>query len=581
MSSARIHIGLPAAGGIVRDQRSRRTVSRRNPDEWAASDLVGLRWDEDPVLGTRFLRPLPAPVVFAETSPGVPFNANRVTRLQNVIFGDGSAEVIRHDFSDFAELHQGVWTSRRALAHTGTGNNSYWGGAVCPIAASGKGNYVYSSRDLTTAADNQVFRWDGTAGNATGIVGANASRHVVAFVDRCFLFDQLISGTRRGRQAQWSVAGDCSTMTGTGSGSREFGEFEGVITNVGVLRGNLIVYSTDNIVAGVDAFDPDNPVRYTSVTGAAGGARSFGNWAPNSLIQYYDVHAFLSRDGFKTFDGSAFEHIGAPIDASIISRINIDALDTVFSAVKTDWHIAFWGLPMDGASVPNEGWFYDFKRNTWHRVDLTSMYSSSPTAAAIVDQAAGIPWDDDIFDSPLIAWNDASLSGKRWADFAGKGETPTMLTGHSDGITNQLDESQTNSSLIVGIRTPDFTFEAIPVFNDPNIPNPRSSTTIGASSVVTLDYVDIYYRTISGASTLRLSTSVDGGGSFKSYGAGTLSLPVRTGIGRIRAAGRASGQQIRLDIANVDAQGNVTALDSRIEDIVVSVRRSGDARGAA
>lgn len=574
MSSARLHLGLPLAGGVVRDQRSRRSSSRR-PDEWSAADILGLRWDEIHPMGTRVLRPLPNPIAFAAPA----LNANRVTRLQNVIFGDGTAEVVRHDLSDFAELHQGSWTSRRPVAHVGTSNTSYWGGAVCPVAGSGKGNYVYSSRDLTNAVDNRVFRWDGTSGNSVGIVAAEASRHVVAFADRAFLLDQLVSGARRGRRAQWSVAGDCATFSGIGSGAREFGEFEGIITNAGVLRGNLIVYSTDNIVAGVDAFDPDNPVSYSSVTGAAGGARSFGNWAPNSLIQYYDVHAFLSRDGFKSFDGSSFEHIGAPIDGSVIARLNINALDAVFSAVKADWHIAFWALPVDGATVPNEGWFYDFKRQTWHRVDLASMYAAAPTAAAIVDQASGLAWSDAFFAGK--AWNHADFSGKRWSDYAGKGQAPTLLSGHSDGTTFQLDEGQTNPSLIIGIETPDFTFEAVPLFEDAANQDPRGSSSIDPNSVVTLDYVDFFYRTISGASTLHLSVSIDGGHSFTAYGAGSISLPVRNGVGRIRAAGRASGQQIRLKISNMNAQGAVTAFDSHLEDIVVSIRRSGEARSAA
>lgn len=565
MSVARIRFGLPL-GGIDKEDRVA-LPAPTNPGAWAAQDLSGWRFDM-----ARNLMPLPLPADFANNPDSV-----RVTRLFNVRFGNDTAAIVRHTHSGFYELANGVWTSRTPAAGFPTTVNSYWGSALVPSPAGGgdpgKGLYMFSNRVIGP------FTWNGSGVASAPPASALPARHVVSFADRAILLNVLSGGNIRGRTGQWSVAGDATTFTGTGSGNRDFLELEGEITGAGVIRRSLFVYSRTGLVGGVETFDAENPISYGPVV-----TRGVGLWAPESLLGYNDIHAFLSEEGFKSWDGSQFIPIGSRIDTHILSRINRDAISTVSGFVKPDWNIAFWALPMDSSTIPTEGWFYDYKRQSWHRVDLNDYFDSPSTSFALVFQAAGVLWNNAIFGVP---WNSAGMASAIWVDFRGAASRPTVLVGHNSGSTSVLDESRPHTNLKLEIETPDFTWEGTPIYDEFATASRSPIRVVNSDTITTLDQIELMYRTIDGAPTFHILVSGDGGETFSSFGSvadGAVTFTAGAGdrVRRLRAHGRFSGATVRVKLTNKHPITGVVSTGAiHLEDMVFTTRETGEIRSVA
>lgn len=559
MAFSRIRLGLPL-GGINREIRSAIPVPNQ-PDAWAAEDIQGWRFET-----ARTLRPLPSVSSLANTP-----NAHRITNLSAIRFGDSTADIVRHTHASFHELLGGAWVARDPAAGYGaSANTDVWGSALIP-STDGKGRYMFSNGIVGP------FIWDGSAGIATGPpASTNPARYIIAFADRAMLFNLKTGATISNRSAQWSIAGDDTTFTGTGSGDRDFTEFEGAITGVGAIRRSLFVYARNSIIGGSETFNVDSPVAYSPIV-----THGIGIWAPNSLLAYNDIHAFLSEDGFRAFDGSQIIDIGAPIDTYILGRVNRNAINTVCGFVKPDWHAIFWAVPTGTSTVPNEGWWFDFKRQTWHRIDLSTYYSVAPTAFTISLQSSALPWNDPMFNVP---WTDASMAGKRWIDFAGTANAPTVLSGHNDGSTKFLDEASASGTLTLLIETPDFTWEGVAMLEAPHNRPSSDDQIVGPEDMKTLEEVELVYRTISGDATLYLQVSTDGGQTFSSFGKntdGAVSLPAGTGdaMRRVRVHGRKTGANIRVRLTSINpVSGAVGAARIKLEDFIWSVRKAGEIR---
>lgn len=562
MSLARIHIGLPITG-IDLDSPARVDVPAR-PFAWSARDIDGMRY-----FTHRYLRPWPALGAYADTP-----DATRVTRLHNVLWGDGSSDMIRHVGAGVHRLSVGAWGSIKGALDVRAPVTNYWSSALVP-GNSGRGFYLFSTDHRSAGpATDQIFFWDGAAASVSNTWASgtpNPARHVVSFADRAFLFNQLVAGTAQRRRAQWTIAGVGNSWTGTGSGNREFSEFEGAINGAGVLRGTLFVYAERSIVAGHESFDSTAPVYYTPVT-----TNGIGIWAPGSLVSYGDFHAFLSHEGFRAFDGSTITPIGAPIDAFILSNIERAAAEAVCSTViPAPWNLAVWALPMGSTGLPTELWAYDFVRNRWTRT--TSLYSgeAAVTAFAMQTRTTVVTWD------ALVGTWDAQTA--TWDALGGSASDVVIVSGHDDGETHTLDDTGVNPNVSITLDFPDWTFEGTVLF-DRRSQGLRSASRVLAGDIATFDGIEITYSPLDAMtdSMLYLLVSTDGGSGYTLLDTITLTAGVANRTLRARSHARESGESLRLRLTNRNpSTGIVTAARFMFEDISLSVRRSGALREAA
>ena len=563
MSRMTMRMGIPLMGA---DFFQPDRVGPVEGGKWAARQMDGWRYESN-----RIIRPWPNVAALGNNTP----TSNTITGLRNISWGDGDADDVRHTGTSFHELLSGAWTSRAGAFALAAGTTDYWGGAVVPSAGSnGKGVYLFSCRSATGGL-NHIFFWTG-AGNMSNTWSAGApspGRHVVSFADRAFVFNQIIGGATRSRACQWSIAGDALSWTGTGSGAREFGEFDDEITGVATLRGKLYVYSSRAIVEGTESFDVDAPVYYSPLT-----TNGVGCWAPGSLASFNDQHAFLSMEGFKLWDGQQIHDIGTPVDEAFFNSINRAAVNTVCSTVLPEpFNMIIWGLPMFGATTPSYMLAYDYKRKAW--ITSVNFYfvsvGSNVTALATRLRSSGITWGD--LQLAGTTWANMQAAGTRWSDLAATAAFPSVVSGHANGVTRIWEQSTTNPNLTVILDTPMFKLSDAPLYDSASA---RPTETVDEDDIITLDSVEVVYRTTNDTTptALYILTSVDEGRTYVYYGTVTIDVSRTNTTRRYRVDGIASGYSMIIRIANF-AQIGTTNVQSRasigLVDIVPTFSTSG------
>jgi len=563
MASAVVHLGLPHYPRSQAVEQPRR-IGVPEPFNWPVRSIIGFRWE-----GPYRLRPLPNHVQYGTTT----VTANRVTRIANIIWGDGDADVVRHTGTSFHESSAGVWASRIGAFALAATDSSYWGGSVVQSASAanpGKGVYLFSCRSESGGLDH-IFFWTGS-GNISNTWTAGApepGRFVVNYADRAFIFNQSVAGQTRARRGQWSIPGEALSWTGTGSGSREFAELDNEITSAFTLRGSLYVCSERAILMGSDTFSAQSPVHYSYVA-----SNGIGVWAPNSLIPFEDQVAFLSLRGFIAFDGRQFRDIGGPdINQQIMQSIfNRTTANTICGAhLPAPWNLLIWALPLFGVSLPNQVYAYDYVHDTWLPFGGGFYLSNSNvTAMDTLTRGASVPW------SALVGSWPAQTA--RWSELGGAATFPGLLTGHNTGQIRVWDTTAgTNLNVATQIDTPILTFEGLQV----------GRAQARADDVKTLDSVEVNYRTTgdSQASSLLVFASTDEGVTFQHFGTMALNTSGAPGISRrVRVDGRISGTSFIIRLASSGFVGT-TFFQFRpnwmLEDWWIRVRTAGVERSVA
>jgi len=567
MPFASVHIGLPLQGLA-------RTVPKRQPSPqqthlWFAQDLDGFRFARDADQG-EVLRPWPAVGSFANTP-----NASPVRLLHNLLWGNGTVDTFRHTATSIHRLLAGSWTSIIGALNLNAPASAYWSSALIP-GNTGRGYYLFTSNNNEAggAPTPQIFFWDGAAPSISNTWTSGTpspARFVTSFADRAWLAHQLVAGSTWGRRIQWSLPGDGLAWTGTGSGARDFAEFEGPITGIMPFDEYLYILSERAIIRGVESFDVDAPVYFGPPLRNAAGV-----WAPGSLVRFNQSFAWLSQEGFHAWDpvSNSITNIGEAVDAYIISRIERSAIATICSAfLPSPWNLAIWALPLSSTGLPSEIWAYDTVRQRWLRTSQLFASEAAPIALALITNNAGVTWG-----ALVGAW---SAQVGSWASLGGAPTSPLIVSGHNDGETHVLDDTSPNTSIEITIDTPDWTWEGTLLSG----PEPRRpEAVIDSRSMITLDGLLIDYSPFDGtaASTLYVLASGDGGLGWTHIG--TLTLPAGTlsSVHQAETGFRHTFRSPRLRLTNRHpVTGAVTPLRSTINDITISLRKSGALRFAS
>jgi len=460
-------------------------------------------------------------------------------------------------------------------------DTDFWGGAVVQDDAAtnpGKGIFVYSTR-----VAGQIFWWAGSlTTSSTWTVGTpNPGKYIVNFADRCFIFNQVLSGAVRGRRGQWSLPGAARSWTGTGSSFREFTEFSSDITAAFALRGYLFVSSENAILIGQQTYSAFGPIRYTPVS-----SNGIGVYAPRSIISYDDKVAFLSQKGFMSFDGQDFTDIGGPsFNSQIMSTLNLARLETISSTwLPSPYNLLLWALPLSGASNPEYIYAYDYVNDVWHYMGSSTTFFSAINSPvyfmATSLRAPGLTWTNLAAFPPAnpnqYKWNVAPIIPNRWSDYGGSVDSPNLLTGHNGGQVRRQDNSTTNPGLLLQLDTPILTFANVPV----------GDKKLRLEDFKELDSIEVVYYTGKDktATSLLVFVSTDEGQTFQHFGTGTLNMSLSQISRTVRIdpiSGPITGRSFIIRLTNQGTvSGSFTSYNPSFspEDIWLRIRVKGEER---
>ncbi len=499
MPTISLRLGLPRHP-FSRAQEPPARLDFPDPFSWRARNLVGWRFDSPQRL---------APTFNHSILGGAAPNTSRITGLFAVNWGDGDSDTLRLTAASIHELLGGVWTDIEGAAAISATDADYWGGAVVQDDAAtnpGKGIFLTSCRNA-----GEIYFWTGTGNiSNTWLAGSpDPGKYIVSFANRAFIFNQIVGGGIRGRRGQWSLPGQARSWTGTGASFREFTEFDSDITGAFTLRGNLYVSSERSLLVGQDTFSARGPVRYYPVT-----SNGIGIFAPRSLVGFEDRVAFLSQQGFVSFDGQAFTDIGGPsFNSFVTSSINRAKLETISGAhLPAPFNLLIWALPLNGAPNPEYLYAYDYINDIWHFMGSSTTFFSGVNVSAhcltTSIRSSAVPW------SGLVGtWAAQTL---RWSDFGGAAGVPSLLSGHTGGQVRITDSSTTNTGVLLQLDTPILTFANVPI----------GDRRIRLEDFKELDAIEVTYFTgrDKSATSLMAFTSVDEGRTFTHFGTVSLNM---------------------------------------------------------
>lgn len=201
--------------------------------------------------------------------------------------------------------------------------------------------------------------WDGTAATAVDLNDTYAKqvRYMVAYDDRLWTADQLVTGTRNPWAIRWSMIGDPTTWDDTTSGYKAFLDTEEPITGMGIVGGLLHVYKKTMYHIGRKTGKSTAPVVFPQ------DRRGQGLYAPYSLVHALGTNYFMGVDDFYRINGDVCESIGVPVRKKFFEMATDTELSKVFGMVSLRFNQVAWVV----TDTSSDQWvfIFNYKENSW------------------------------------------------------------------------------------------------------------------------------------------------------------------------------------------------------------------------
>ena len=201
------------------------------------------------------------------------------------------------------------------------------------------GKFCFSNGNV----DVQV--WTGT-GKATALNStyAKQARRLIAYDDRLWMADHLVSGQRNPWMLSWSKIGDPSDWTDSTAGYKEFVDTEEPITGLGVAGGMFIVYKKTMYHIGRRTGVATAPIAFQQ------DRRGRGLFAPASLVHATGTNYFMGVDDFYRLNGDVAESIGESVRDRFFQLATDMELERVHGMVNLRFNQVAWAVQdTDGA----------------------------------------------------------------------------------------------------------------------------------------------------------------------------------------------------------------------------------------
>ena len=217
---------------------------------------------------------------------------------------------------------------------------------------------LFDDKLVITNGDSYVQYWTG-ADNFTNCntTSATKARYCTEYADRLFLADMYVSGVRAPCTVMWSKNGDLTDWTDSTAGSVDLEDTEDIITGVGKVGGDLIVYKTDSIVIGNRTGESTAPVIFPQYQ------KGIGCPAPYSLVRAMGTNFFIGRDDFYVMVGTQPYPIGEKIRYKFFDIVNPTEIKRAFGYANTLQSEVRWFVNDEDNN--RRCFIYDYKRKEW------------------------------------------------------------------------------------------------------------------------------------------------------------------------------------------------------------------------
>lgn len=205
--------------------------------------------------------------------------------------------------------------------------------------------------------------WDGGAGLFIVVGNAPNARVFTGYLGRLFGGNVDVSGTWYPNRFKWSVDGNITDWTGTGSGWWDLKDEGDPIAAFAIVRSYIaFTLRRDSIYVLTPTSDPESPITDQPF------ARR-GIIAPNSVQVLEQEFLFLGHDDVYMCNMSGLQRVGGRIRRDLFSGVDESKIDLAWSFV--DKREKEYYLVTDMADSTLRGWIWNYEDNTWATQDLT------------------------------------------------------------------------------------------------------------------------------------------------------------------------------------------------------------------
>jgi hypothetical protein len=228
---------------------------------------------------------------------------------------------------------------------------------------------IVADKFIFTNGDTNVQYWDGTLDYADDLNSASASRarYCLNYADRLFLADLYFSddGGVTSIRHPWTVR--CSanlkpeTYLADGDTTSADYDFLGtadVITGLGQVGPNIVVYKYDTIIIGNRTGVSTSPIQFGDER------RGLGCIAPYSIIHVSGTNVFLGGDNFYSLNGTIPEPFGDKVRDKFFDIVGASDTKRVWGRLLPNQHKILWVIN----TTSGEGQLtivYDFVNKGW------------------------------------------------------------------------------------------------------------------------------------------------------------------------------------------------------------------------
>lgn len=217
---------------------------------------------------------------------------------------------------------------------------------------------IFDDKLVITNGDCYTQYWSGT-GNFTNCntTSATKARYCIEYADRLLLADMYVSGNRAPCTVMWSKNGDLTDWTDSTAGSADLEDTEDIITGMGKVGSDLIIYKTDSIVVGNRTGISTAPISFPRYQ------PGIGCPAPYSIVSAMGTQFFIGRDDFYMMMGTQPYPIGEKIRYKFFDIVNPTEIKRSFGYANTLQSEIRWFVIDEDNN--RRCFIYDYKRKEW------------------------------------------------------------------------------------------------------------------------------------------------------------------------------------------------------------------------
>jgi len=211
---------------------------------------------------------------------------------------------------------------------------------------------------------DKVKKWDGSLAPSDLDTNCPPARYLCSFADRLFLGFTEESGSKPMR-IKWSVSGDITDWTGTGSGYYDLLDSSDWITGLQVMGGSMVIFKEESIYVANRTGIPQPAVRVNSWVDGV------GCYSPRSILNIGDEILFMSLDPvIYSLSKAGIKPISDLIAQFLLEYANPTYLERSF-AIDNSLYSEYWLFIADAVSnYPNQVFAFNYDNKTWWYHDL-------------------------------------------------------------------------------------------------------------------------------------------------------------------------------------------------------------------